>query len=1057
MPFYKISQLPEKDSADKQDIIEVSVKTGENTYESKSVSVEQIADATITQFEYESLTTTQKTIVGAINDIDSGHTSVEVTPIKLDGTNIADITVNGNVNDIFGNNVVANPDEQSTETLLTLKLDDKVYSTRKKFVYGFHIDSSESDPTACVSYLKDAIGMTPAYMDYVTGKFNYGSWRDIWFIKYCKPCIVNKTGTVTTYLNPNDYTKDLDGNTVVINSSLPSGSNVMIEFPKIWIKIVPDEGSTTSASIYVSEFQADEDFTDFPYKNVYGTLNDKLYLQAYNASGTTALLRSVSDAQYCKNSTFEEEYAGWLANGQYCHMTTLSETMLVNILLILISKSLDTQTKFGQGLHTGGDSESNLMFRTGVHNDKGLFYGTNSGSINPFSNAVKVFGIENWWGFNERRICGYIVDGTTTKYKLCFGKADGTTVDYYNATGEGYLSIPSIPTEISGNQFDYIISYSFVNNVMLPNASSASGSSSTYYCDALTDYSKGTGTRAGLIGGNSTKGSECGAFYNNLQLADYPSYRDYPMSEIVDLTYALQADAHSLKVGITAKQGGSGIPSPDNVCPISGWTGANVIVTDTISDTPKIFTLSPKQEGSGTPYVSKNLYNYETDVTGKYLTVDGVTSTQVSGWGISDYISIQQDTTYTASGLSKGGSGTYICLYDSEQTFTRSILIVANQNLTFTSESNEYYVRLSVRRVQDEYNTTAQFEQGSTPTPYTPYSNIRPILPAVTITRDDSSTLDIYGGTLDISTGKLSSNYVCENITSADIEVGGATNYSSYRAGAYGGIVNNSAFSNILKKITGSPSAGAIKEGDVYAYNSSGYNEARVSFCFVGCKGANASETFANNKAYIDELNQRGIDFQVCYQITNPVIYDLSPSEVYQVLNALQIGNVYNASWESEAGEVYGGVVDVVKGELAVTDMPVNLGSLTWTYLTDYNRMVATVTNAKETQYACTLKFLCDCYNCLYNGEPISDVPNLSIYTETNNHVVSVCVHDSDYTDADVFKTAMNGHYISIPVETPVSYILTPVQVQTLLGTNVIYADAGKVSIRYKIDPSQRI
>ena len=33
-------------------------------------------------------------------------------------------------------------------------------------IYGFHINSNESDPSAAVTYLKDAVGMTPAKMDY---------------------------------------------------------------------------------------------------------------------------------------------------------------------------------------------------------------------------------------------------------------------------------------------------------------------------------------------------------------------------------------------------------------------------------------------------------------------------------------------------------------------------------------------------------------------------------------------------------------------------------------------------------------------------------------------------------------------------------------------------------------------------------------------------------------------------------------------------------------------------------------------------------------------------
>lgn len=85
------------------------------------------------------------------------------------------------------------------------------HDCRKDFVkiYGFHIDSEESDPYACVTYLEDAVGMTPAHMNYATGEFDYGSWEDAFFMP--KPCMLKYDGTVDYYLDPNDYSKKEDG------------------------------------------------------------------------------------------------------------------------------------------------------------------------------------------------------------------------------------------------------------------------------------------------------------------------------------------------------------------------------------------------------------------------------------------------------------------------------------------------------------------------------------------------------------------------------------------------------------------------------------------------------------------------------------------------------------------------------------------------------------------------------------------------------------------------------------------------------------------------------
>ncbi|MBO6208528.1 MAG: hypothetical protein J6O73_16595, partial [Lachnospiraceae bacterium] len=55
-------------------------------------------------------------------------------------------------------------------------------------IYAFHIDGAEDDPDSKVTYLKDAIGMRPAKMDYTNGVFDYGSWKDAFFMP--RPCMV---------------------------------------------------------------------------------------------------------------------------------------------------------------------------------------------------------------------------------------------------------------------------------------------------------------------------------------------------------------------------------------------------------------------------------------------------------------------------------------------------------------------------------------------------------------------------------------------------------------------------------------------------------------------------------------------------------------------------------------------------------------------------------------------------------------------------------------------------------------------------------------------------
>ena len=173
-----------------------------------------------------------------------------------------------------------------------------------------------------------------------------------------------------------------------------------------------------------------------------------------------------------------------------------------------MGKSTNTQTVFGQGIHTNGNETFNDGFRTGVHNTKGLFYGTNNGSAS-YTNAVKVFGIENWWGFQWRRYAGHMLVDGVQKIKLCYGREDGSTTDSYNTDGTGYVVKGDTPSGTSGG---YISKMTYSNGVILPSVEE--GSASTYYCDGL--WYINTSARYVSRGGSSGSSYLAGAFFVTL-------------------------------------------------------------------------------------------------------------------------------------------------------------------------------------------------------------------------------------------------------------------------------------------------------------------------------------------------------------------------------------------------------------------------------------------------------------------------------------------------------------------------------------------------------------
>ena len=426
-------------------------------------------------------------------------------------------------------------------------------------VYGFHIDSNDSDPEDCVTYLEDAAGFTPCYMDYANDKFEWGSWQNAFFMP--KPCMLKPDGTVDFYLDPDDFTLRDDGITlshvdhlgnietsataaaayeiddylvydsklykvtaaIAIGDILVDGTNIsevanapdvndnaMIEWGKngkrIWYKIVPDVGDPTSASIYISDWPVDEDYRAWSFINHGGTMVDHFYTPCYNGSlDVNGKLRSISGMTYdklCQNKNVTQEVTAAELNNpankkiwyteQYCDIT------LMNLLLILISKSLDTQTAFGKG-RSGQTSGAQYMLGTGTMDKKGMFWGSSSNN-----DGVKVFGMENWWGNQYRRFAGLQMNDYQQFYKMTRSMADGSSTPDYNQTGSGYLQACLGP-----NASNYI-SKMWYNKDGFYDYSTAGNSSSKYYCDY---WYTNSGLRFALRGGaSSSPVADCGAF-----------------------------------------------------------------------------------------------------------------------------------------------------------------------------------------------------------------------------------------------------------------------------------------------------------------------------------------------------------------------------------------------------------------------------------------------------------------------------------------------------------------------------------------------------------------
>lgn len=213
-------------------------------------------------------------------------------------------------------------------------------------------------------------------------------------------------------------------------------------------------------------------------------------------NGNTTATEEIAQATAC-NTTAKTEW----------YIDTWNDRVLINGLLVLISKSIDTQGAFGRGIDNGSQATKE-SYITGSLDDKGLFYGSTANG----TTAVKVFGMENWWNLVWHRTAGLITGANGTYlYKMTASTADGSIADGYNSTGTGYPSVGGRPTANN-----YVKKMQFGLFGFLPIEVGAY--STQYYKDY---YYNGTGFA--LVGGYSSSGAFDGAF--SVNLAYGASYR----------------------------------------------------------------------------------------------------------------------------------------------------------------------------------------------------------------------------------------------------------------------------------------------------------------------------------------------------------------------------------------------------------------------------------------------------------------------------------------------------------------------------------------------------
>ena len=157
---------------------------------------------------------------------------------------------------------------------------------------------------------------------------------------------------------------------------------------------------------------------------------------------------------------------------------------------------------------------------------------------------------------------------------------------------------------------------------------------------------------------------------------------------------------------------------------------------------------------------------------------------------------------------------------------------------------------------------------------------------------------------------------------------------------------------------------------------------------------------------------------------------------------------------------VYGGKIDVTKGELVIDRVIVDLGTLNYRY--NIGNSHAFDTNVTLTPSPKNNNCICSNYKNLPSPTASGIASNdkfaaINVKDDgtqfTGNYVKGVLiVKDTTYSDVAAFKTAMSGVQLCYELATPITVQLTPHEIRSLLGDNNVWADSGDSEVEYRAD-----
>ena len=346
-----------------------------------------------------------------------------------------------------------------------------------------------------------------------------------------------------------------------------------------------------------------------------------------------------------------------------------------------------------------------------------------------------------------------------------------------------------------------------------------------------------------------------------------------------------------------------------------------------------------------------------------------------------------------------------------------------NVRITFTAVSNTLYFGLYVTTTGTTGTMTlsnVQLEKGSSATSFVPYANICPIAgwTGANVWHTGKNLLDTTrteNGTYDNDTGAKIAGSGSQKRTTYDIAVN-----------AGGKVISSNSVSHNMRAFFWKRSGEYV--GTVLLTSGTA---ATVPANAELMRVASSGSGFVVGETYQIEFN--------------------STATEYEEFN----GTILPISWQTEAGIVYGGNLDVTTGVLTVDTQRFVMDGTTRevTYTTvasGYRLFLGLAPSPSIVGAGTTAKpYLSNMFRMKYTA-----VPGQAYMSGANGQQITMYLPDQTIDNLDDANDwlAQNQPEFVIALATPVTYQLTPQEVDTLLGDNNIWSNTGNTTVTYKAD-----